>query len=178
MLISSRMRNALSFSLTVALLCACGAKEDPKNDAGNTAGANNAPAPKLEAFTPQVGDTAMDKATAKLLERPKVAGDKITVQHVLIAFQGAQRATVTRTKDEAKVLAQKVWTEARSGINFKDLMAMHSTDSGPGEYEMGRNEMVPGFREMAWRLEVDEIGVAPFHQTESPYGWHIIKRIK
>jgi len=178
MLISSRMRLALSFSFAL-LLVACGAKEEPKTDANANAGANaeGTPTPKLEEFKPPP-QTAMDKSTVALMAKPKVPGDKITVQHVLIAFKGAQNATVTRTREEAKVLAEKVWNDAKSGINFKDLMTMHSTDSGGGEYEMSRDQMVLGFREIAWRLNVDEIGVAPWHDKDSPYGWHIIKRIK
>lgn len=177
MLISSRMRIALSFSLAL-LLAACGAKEEPNNNAN--AGGNPDPAPKLEEFKPPP-QTPMDKAIAKLMAEPEQPDEGITVQHVLIAFKGAQRATVTRSKEEAKVLAEKVWTEARSGVNFKDLMAMHSTDSGGGEYPMtkaGRAGMVAGFGNVGFRLKVGEIGVAPWHEKDSPFGWHIIKRVK
>ena len=115
------------------------------------------------------------------MAQPEGPDESITVQHVLIAFKGAQRATVTRSKAEAKVLAEKVWNDAKSGINFKDLMAMHSTDTGGGEYPMtkaGRSGMVAGFGNVGFRLKVGEIGVAPWHEKDSPYGWHVIKRVK
>lgn len=124
----------------------------------------------------------MDAAIQKLMAQPELADDSITVAHVLIAFQGAPRITgVTRSKDEAKVLAEKVWAEAVGGADFKALMKQHSNDTGPGEYPMtkaGRAGMVPGFGNVGFRLKVGEIGVAPWDAQASPYGWHIIKRVK
>ena len=38
--------------------------------------------------------------------------------------------------------------------------------------------MVAGFGDVGWRLQVGEVGVAPFHSRKSPYGWHIIKRVQ
>ena len=52
---------------------------------------------------------SMDDAIAALMQKPETADSAITVQHVLIAFQGAPRIQgVTRTKDEAKALAEEV----------------------------------------------------------------------
>lgn len=123
----------------------------------------------------------MDDHIALLMAKPEQPDEEITVQHVLIGFKGAPRMTVTRSKEEAKALAEKVWTEALSGVNFKDLMTLHSNDSGGGEYPMtkkGRKQMVAAFGDVGFRLKVGEIGVAPWHAANSPYGWHIIKRIK
>ena len=38
----------------------------------------------------------------------------------------------------------------------------------------------PGFNggNVGWRLKVGEIGTAGFDAKNSPYGWHIIKRLK
>jgi parvulin-like peptidyl-prolyl isomerase len=124
----------------------------------------------------------MDAAIAKLMAKPELADASITVQHVLIAFNGAPRIQgVTRSKEEAKVLAEQVWQQAIGGADFKALMKQHSNDSGGGEYPMtkaGRAQMVAGFGDVGFRLAVGEIGVAPWHATASPYGWHIIKRVK
>ena len=123
----------------------------------------------------------MDDHIALLMAKPEQPDEEITVQHVLIGFKGAPRMTVTRSKEEANALAEKVWTEALSGVNFKDLMTMHSNDSGGGEYPMpkkGRKQMVAAFGDVGFRLKVGEIGVAPWRSANSPYGWHIIKRIK
>jgi hypothetical protein len=138
-----------------------------------------APAPAPSAPKPA---KSMDAAIAELMAKPEQSDDSITVQHVLIAFQGAPRITgVSRSKDEAKVLAEKVWQEAIGGADFKALMKQHSNDSGGGEYPMtkaGRAGMVAGFGNVGFRLKVGEIGVAPWDAQASPYGWHIIKRVK
>lgn len=42
----------------------------------------------------------------------------------------------------------------------------------------GRSGMVAGFGNVGFRLKVGEIGVAPWHEKDSPYGWHVIKRVK
>lgn len=124
----------------------------------------------------------MDEAIAALMAKPEVYSEVITVQHVLIAFKGASKSTVERSKEEAKALAEKVWREALAGADFKALMRDHSTDPGGGEYAMtkaGRaTQMVAGFADVSFRLEVGEIGVAAYDEQKSPFGWHIIKRVK
>ena len=138
-----------------------------------------APAPTPSAPKPAM---SMDAAIAELMAKPELSDASITLQHVLIAFQGAPRITgVSRSKDEAKVLAEKVWLEAIGGADFKALMKQHSNDGGGGEYPMtkaGRAGMVAGFGNVGFRLKVGEIGVAPWDAQASPYGWHIIKRVK
>jgi hypothetical protein len=124
----------------------------------------------------------MDAAIASLEARPEHSADTIEVEHVLIAFQGAPRISgVTRSLDDAKKLAEDVWKQATSGADFSALRKQHSNDSGPGVYPMSkasRSGMVPGFGNVGWRLQVGEIGVAPYDKTKSPYGYHVIKRLK
>ena len=123
----------------------------------------------------------MDAAITALMSKAELADESITVQHVLIAFQGTRVPGVTRSKDEAKALAEKLWAEAIGGADFKAMMKQHSNDGGPGEYPMtkqGRSGMVAGFGNVGFRLAVGEIGVAPFESKASPFGWHIIKRVK
>ncbi len=150
-----RCSTAVSFALTLLLAAACG---------GSSAAGS------------------MDDAIKSLMAKPEHKDESITVQHVLIAFQGAPRIQgVTRNKDEAKVLAEQVWKEALAGADFKALMKQHSNDGGPGEYPMtkaDRMQMVKGFGDVGFRLAVGEIGVAPWDQAASPFGWHIIKRVK
>lgn len=125
---------------------------------------------------------SMDAAIAELMAKPELSDESITVQHVLIGFQGApQLQGVTRSKVEAKALAEQVWREATSGADFQALMKKHSNDGGPGVYPMtkaGRRGMVAGFGNVGFRLKVGEIGVAPWHEKDSPYGWHVIQRVK
>lgn len=183
-------------SLPLSLLVACGAADSGKvapTSAGASATPSPAPSPTpsptpspaaspAAANTPAPTAGGLDAAIAKLMQQPERADESITVQHVLIAFQGAPRITgVTRSKDEAKALAEQVWQQAIGGADFKALMKQHSNDSGGGEYPMtkaGRAQMVAGFGDVGFRLAPGEIGVAPWHATASPYGWHVIKRVK
>ena len=148
---------------------AADAADGASND--NVSGAANAPAAGT-----------MDASIAALMAKSEQPDEGITVQHILIAFAGAPRIRdVTRTKAEAQELAEKVWREAVAGADFKSLMKTHSNDGGGGEYPMtkaGRTQMVAAFGNVGFRLKVGEIGVAPWHASDSPYGWHIIKRIK
>jgi parvulin-like peptidyl-prolyl isomerase len=182
MLISSRnLLHVLSCSFALVMLSACGTKEEAKTDANSESPPNNELIPKYEPAPVTAPEGSMDAAIARLMAKAELPDENITVQHVLIAFQGAKRATVTRTKEEAKKLTEKTWTEARSGVNFKDLIQMHSNDGGGGEYKMvkaGPPKLVMGFRNVGFRLKVGDIGVAPFHSVDSPFGWHIIKRVK
>jgi hypothetical protein len=148
--------------------------------------AQTQPASKPAAGTqsaPAVNDTAaMDAAIAVLMAKPEQPSEKIKIQHVLISFKGAPRVPgMTRTLDEAKALAADVFKRAGKGEDFTALMTKHSNDPGGGIYDMtkaGRAQMVAGFGNVGFRLKVGEIGVAPHHAKDSPYGWHIIKRLE
>jgi len=133
-----------------------------------------------EAAKPAAAD--MDADAKALMAKPEQPDASITIQHILISFQGAPRMTgVTRTKDEAHALAQKVYAEAKGGADFGALVKEHTNDSAPGIYPLdqtSRKNMVKAFGDVGWRLKVGEIGVAVWDATASPYGWHIIKRIK
>jgi hypothetical protein len=45
-----------------------------------------------------------------------------------------------------------------------------------GEYR--RYDMLTCFGDVAFSLEVDEIGMAAYHATRCKYGWHVIKRLE
>jgi hypothetical protein len=160
--------NRISTSLLVSLLLLTACNEAPKTEA-----ARQPDAP------PAAAD--MDAAIRTLMAKPEHTDAAIEVQHILIAFQGSGVPRATRSKDEAKALAQKVHAEAVGGADFGELVKKYTDDSAPGIYPMtsaGRTRMVRGFGDVGWRLRVGEIGVAPFDAAASPYGWHIIKRLK
>lgn len=169
------MRSTLLCSVFVSFLFlpACSGEGAGGGDAAATGGKAPAPAPVA---------ADMDAAIAALDKKPEHSADSVEVEHVLIAFQGAPRITgVTRSKDEAKQLAEKVYERAMKGEDFSALRREFSNDSGPGIYPMtkaSRGQMVPAFGNVAWRLQVGEIGVAPHDAQKSPFGWHIIKRLK
>ena len=117
---------------------------------------------------------------------------KVRVLHVLVAFQGAKNAApnVTRTHDEAEVLASGILGRARRGEDFKKLIKDYSSDKGEGNYivvnhgfparggEQRRGDLAKSFSNMAFSLDVGEIGLAPYHSLDSPFGFHVIKRIE
>ena len=133
----------------------------------------------------------MNAAITELQAREEVDTGQVQVQHVLIAFQGSG-TRATRSKADAEKLAAEVWQRAQNGEDFLALVKESTDDSPPGIYSMvsdvskanpgqriyHRGGMVPAFGNVGWRLQVGEIGVAPFDPKASPYGWHIVKRLK
>jgi len=142
----------------------------------------NPPADPAE--TPKPAATAdMDADIASLMAKPEQPDESITIQHILISFQGAPRMppSVTRSKEEAKALAEKVYAEVVAGGDFDALVRQYTNDRPPGIYPLtqaSRKGMVKGFGDVGFRLKVGEVGVAPWDAAASPYGWHIIKRLK
>jgi hypothetical protein len=125
---------------------------------------------------PRPQNPDMDAHRAELMTRPQTLDD-ITVKHVLLAFKGTG-TKATRTKEEALALAKKVYTDAIEGADFDALMKQ-SDDTGGGTYTSSDiKRFVKGFQDIALRLRVDEVGVAPYDAKMSQFGWHVIKRVK
>ncbi len=116
---------------------------------------------------------------------------KITVQHVLVGFKRSVKGKqIDRTKAEAQQLAEDVLETAQAGVEFADLVKRYTDDRYPGIYtlvnkgetpvpgEFKRYDMMTCFGNIAFQLEVDEIGMADYHATRCKFGWHIIKRIE
>jgi parvulin-like peptidyl-prolyl isomerase len=113
----------------------------------------------------------------------------IQVAHVLISFAGAG-TDATRTKGDAEKLAGDVLARANKGEDFHKLIKELSDDPGEGVYglsnfkvrpdrgEYERQGMVPAFGDVGFKLAVGAVGMSAFDPRNSPYGWHIIKRLK
>jgi len=119
--------------------------------------------------------------------------DRVTVQHILIAFKGSiPKEDVTRTKDEAKILAKEIFERAKKGEDFDALVKEYTDDQYPGIYKMSnigispdkskeeysRAQMVRAFGDVSFKLGVNDIGLAEYNPETSKYGWHIIKRVE
>jgi hypothetical protein len=170
-----RMRRITCAAL-VLMTSACGSAT---TTAPAAAASKPAAAP---AESPKPANQDMDAANKELMAKPEQPVESIEIQHILIAFQGAPRMKgITRSKDEAKALAQKVFAEALAGGDFDTLVKQHTNDSAPGIYPLNqtsRKGMVKSFGDVGWRLKVGEVGVAVWDEKASPFGWHIIKRLK
>jgi len=116
----------------------------------------------------------------------------VTVEHILISFEGT-RTQAKRSKSEAQKLAYETLNRVKLGEDFTKLRKELSDDNASpdagiytlvntgilpekGEYE--RSGMVPAFGDVGFRIEVNEVGFAEFDSAKSPFGWHIIKRVK
>jgi peptidyl-prolyl cis-trans isomerase D len=119
--------------------------------------------------------------------------DVIVVQHILIGFKKTvPDKPQERTKREARALADELVERAEAGEDFDALVKEYTNDNYPGVYKLTntyndapilpdarrRDEMVSAFGDVAFRLEVGEIGVAKYNAISSPFGWHIIKRLE
>lgn len=119
--------------------------------------------------------------------------EHVTVQHILIAFQGTiPDAGITRSEADAQKLAQELLMRARQGEDFDALVKQYTDDAYPGIYSMAntgraadagkqefsRSRMVKAFGDVSFGLRVGEIGMAVYDRETSKYGWHIIKRLK
>jgi hypothetical protein len=128
--------------------------------------------------------TAQEKATEP---------DYISVQHILIGFQGSLPGKpVSRTKEEAEQLANEIFAKVNAGEDFDALVKEYTDDAYPGIYKMAnfgvpadranmvypRQGMVPAFGDVGFPLAVGEVGMAAYDAQKSPYGWHIIKRVE
>jgi len=114
--------------------------------------------------------------------------ERIEIQHVLISFAGTG-TRARRSQAEAAELAAATLARANAGEDFDALVRELTDDSPPGIYRMSnngvspasgeypRNRMVAAFGNVGFGLGVGDIGMADFDPRNSPYGWHIIKRL-
>src|SRR5262249_24372574 len=104
-----------------------------------------------------------DAALRKLYEEAakQIDGEKeVHVRHILV-----------ETEDEAKAIL----TELKGGADFAELAKKKSkdpsaADGGDRDY-LARDQMVPEFAEVAFRLEKGQIS----DPVRTQFGWHIIK---
>jgi len=101
----------------------------------------------------------------------------VQASHILLAYQGAERSSATRTKEEALEIIQSVQDQIAAGsISFSEA-AMNNSDC-PSSNEGGdlgpfpRNMMDPAFEEAAFALEPGDISDI----VETPFGYHLILR--
>ena len=123
--------------------------------------------------------------------KPDVMPHHVQVQHILIGFTGSVPGkAISRSKEEAKKLAYEILDQARKGENFDELVRKYTDDSPPGIYgmsgtgvapaqgEYARDSMVAAFGNVGFSISPGNIGIADYDPAASPFGWHIIKRLK
>lgn len=112
---------------------------------------------------------------AKLVEETKMP-DSAKASHILVSWEGLRTAQdVTRSKEEAKVLADSILkVVSRSKSKFKALAEMFSADKSNsakggdlGYFTPGA--MVPAFNDYIFNGKKGDIGV-----VETQFGYHVI----
>jgi parvulin-like peptidyl-prolyl cis-trans isomerase-like protein len=186
----------LTLGLALALAAGCEKPAEPSkapaSSSGETSKEASKEAPK-EAAKKESAPPAIAKAPAggTLPVKPDKEPDHVTVQHILVSFQGRGIQNVTRSKEDAEKLAHELLERARGGENFDELVKKYTNDSPPGIYkmsnkgvaptspdEMPRSNMVPAFGNVGFAISPGNIDMAEFDLKNSPYGWHIIKRLE
>lgn len=121
----------------------------------------------------------------------------ITIQHCLIGVREAMPDRAMRNQEEAAKLAAELLEKAKTGDDFGDIVRQYTDDSAPGIYKLAnhgyesdpnervpsrvihaRGGMVSAFGDVGFALEVGEVGLAEYDLDTSPFGYHIIKRLK
>jgi len=117
--------------------------------------------------------------------------DRIVVDHILIGVRSAKMPSARRNSDEARIFAYDLLQKLRSGAEWEGLKREHSEDPPPGGpyalrnrgvapaggQEYPRDGMVRAFGDVGFSLEVGETAIADF-SPQSPYGFHIIRRLE
>jgi len=99
--------------------------------------------------------------------------------HILIAYQGAFRASVSRSKEEAQKLVEKLRAEAVSGKDFNELALKNSDDpsAATNRGDLGfftADRMVPEFSAACMIMQPGEISPV----VETDYGLHLVKLLE
>lgn len=137
---------------------------------------------------------AMNAAIDALMAKPEHKDPEVTIQHLLVGVTGP-RIPVKRSPGEAETMTADLYARILAGEDFDTLIKNNTNDSHPGIYTMklsgpttgdkwARGDMAPAFGDVAWRLAVGEFGITrydggiPGTEPKSPFGYHIIKRLK
>lgn len=124
---------------------------------------------------------SMTKPFDQLVEEDDGLPDEIAASHILIPYQGAVNAAadVTRTKEEAKALAEELHQQVvEDPAKFADLAKEYSScPSAEKGGDLGTftfDKMSKPFSEAAFALDVGQISDV----VETEFGFHVIERTK
>lgn len=104
---------------------------------------------------------------------------EVEAAHILLMYKGSERApmTVTRTKEEAKQEIEDLLKQVKDGTDFGELAKQYSDCPSKAKGgvlgKFGKGAMVKEFEDAAFTLKKGKVSDV----VETPFGFHIIKRI-
>ena len=143
------------------------------------------PASASAVATPRLPEPPPPVAESPFVAKPTPSGadgapETVVCQQLLVAYKGAQRAQKragTRSREEAKKMAEGLLVRAQADEDFTELVKKYSDDPAAVETlgntgKFKREAMSKPFSDAAFALKVGEISKL----VETPFGFHIIKR--
>lgn len=100
---------------------------------------------------------------------------EVSASQVLVRFAGAWRSTATRTRDEARALAEAARKEIEAGAPVAQVAAKYSDDpTGADLGVIAPGQVIPAIEDAAFALAVGQVSGI----VETPYGFHVIVRAR
>jgi peptidyl-prolyl cis-trans isomerase C/peptidyl-prolyl cis-trans isomerase SurA len=109
----------------------------------------------------------------------RTAAQSVRVSHILVAWEGALRATTTRSKEDAHKLIESLQKQLKAGKTFGELAKSGSDDPGTKDNNGEIGELVRGnaeesFEKAAFALKPGEVSGI----VETTFGYHLILRTR
>ena len=134
------------------------------------------PEPPLPAAPVETVDPA--NPSASLADAPP---EEISAQHLLVMYQGSKSAakSIKRSREEARARANDALDAIKRGQDFDKVVSAYTDEPGGGARrgslgKFSRDRMVKAFSDAAFALKVGEISTV----IESPFGFHVIRRLE
>jgi peptidyl-prolyl cis-trans isomerase SurA len=105
--------------------------------------------------------------------------EKAHARHILVRYQGSKRsdASVTRTHEQAKAVAQELLKRLKAGADFTELARKNSEDAsatrGGDIGTQGRGLLALPFEQALFALKPGQLSDV----VETEFGFHIIQRL-
>ena len=125
---------------------------------------------------------------------PRVSPREVVVRHIFLPWAGAKAAEAagtTRTRQEAFALAREIVRKVRAGAAFGDLVKRYHARTGypsemtidaipgrEGERRLLAAKLPRALARLAFALDKGEAGIVEWHRKDSPFGYHVLLRIK